>query len=222
MNHQDLYITLKAIYILLGDSDRIDQIHLIEEATGRGRFARVIEAQFRTGEGAALLRDRAQICGSTVDFDALKAMPAGTLGRAFGDHLTRHGLDVDKLAIPIELPMSPETAFVMRRMRQTHDLWHALLDVGIAPYEEVIVQAFSYGQLFLPVSGLIVLFGAVKHLVLEARWKALRYALLEAYEMGVRAAPLLPVRWEELWGEPVDRIRARFRVAKCNPAHLHA
>jgi ubiquinone biosynthesis protein COQ4 len=222
MNGRDLYITLKAIYLALGDSNRIDQIHLIEEATGRGRFKRVLEEQFRSGEGADLLRERAQLCSATVDFDGLRAMPPGTLGRAFGDHLTRYGLDVDKLAIPIELPMSSEMAYAMRRMRQTHDLWHALIDVGIAPHEEVIVQAFSYGQLFLPVSALVVLFGSVKHLVLESRWNALRYSVLEAYRMGLQAPPLLPVRWERMWSEPVDSVRARFGISVCRQDHLQS
>jgi ubiquinone biosynthesis protein COQ4 len=87
-------------------------------------------------------------------------------------------------------------------------VWHALLGIGITGHEEVLIHWFSYGQLRLPVSAMIMLLGSTKHLVLERRWRALRRSTLEAYRAGRDAAPLLPVYWEDLWEEPLDRVRA--------------
>ena len=105
-----------------------------------------------------------------------------------------------------------DMAYLMRRFRQTHDVWHALLGLGIAGHEEVVIHAFSWGQLRLPVSALVVLFGTVKHIVLERRWGALRHSLREAYELGRDAQPLLPVVWEDQWSRPLAEVRARYRL----------
>ncbi len=82
----------------------------------------------------------------------------------------------------------------------------------------MILHAFSWGQLRLPVSALIVAFGGLKHIVLEARWSALRRALAEAYHHGCDAAPLLPVYWERIWHEPLEKVRERYRVVPCTRA----
>ena len=98
----------------------------------------------------------------------------------------------------------------MRRFRQTHDVWHALLGLGILGHEEVVIHSFSYGQLRLPVSAMIMTFGTLKHIVMERRWGALRHSLREAYDVGRNAQPLLKVTWEDQWGDPIDEVRHRY------------
>jgi ubiquinone biosynthesis protein COQ4 len=106
----------------------------------------------------------------------------------------------------------PDIGWVVQRNRQTHDLWHTLLGLGVLPHEEVLVHAFCWGHLGVPQSVFIVLFGAVKHMVLEARWRTLRVGLRAAYDAGRRAAPLWAVYWERHWDEPLAEVRRRLRV----------
>jgi ubiquinone biosynthesis protein COQ4 len=73
-----------------------------------------------------------------------------------------------------------------------------------------VIHWFSWGQLRLPVSALIMVFGSMKHIVLERRWGALRHSLREAYELGRDAPPLLGVYWEEQWRDSLDAVRARY------------
>jgi ubiquinone biosynthesis protein Coq4 len=68
---------------------------------------------------------------------------------------------------------------------------------------------------------MVVLFGTLKHIVLEQRWQALSRGLVEAYRIGRDAAPLLPVYWERLWTEPIDQVRRRYQVRPCTPAYVH-
>ena len=56
--------------------------------------------------GAAALREKARL---KVDLAGLSRLPAGTLGRAFADHMTANGLD--PAAIPT-LPGQGELEFV--------------------------------------------------------------------------------------------------------------
>jgi ubiquinone biosynthesis protein COQ4 len=160
----------------------------------------------------ALLARQPELRSDQVDYDALRRLPPTTLGGAYVRHLDANQITADYQAAPTTFVDDPDMAYFMRRFRQTHDVWHALLGLGIAGHEEVVIHAFSWGQLRLPVSAMVVFFGTLKHIVLERRWGALRHSLREAYELGRDAPPLLAVRWEDHWHEPIEDVRARYRV----------
>ena len=224
MNLHETYLVGRSVVRVLGDSGRTEEIHRVEELTGRARYRRLMAQLRDQGDMRRLLRDRPMLCSDVVDFDALRDLPADTLGRAYVRHLDDNGLTADSQAVPTSSAYvsDPDMAYLMRRFRQTHDVWHVLLGLGTAGHEEVILHAFSYGQLRLPVSALVVFFGTAKHIVLEGRMRALRHGLLDAYRSGRDAAPLLPVCWEDLWSEPLGEVRERYRVRPLDPARVHA
>ncbi len=207
-----------AIVRVLANSERTDEIHVAEELTGRDRFAHLRQTLFDDDEARALLDVRPELCAKQVDFDALRRLPRGSLGFRYVDHLDRHGLSADSQAARTRFVSDPEIAYLMRRFRQTHDVWHALVGLGTRGHEEVLLHAFSWGQLGLPVSALVVVFGSIKHMVLEGRWDALRGGLLDAYRVGRDAAPLLPVYWERAWADPIEGVRRRLGVRVLEPA----
>jgi ubiquinone biosynthesis protein COQ4 len=206
-----------AVVRVLADSERTGEIHVAEELTGRGRFEHLRQTLFDSDEGADLLRDRPELCDEQVDYEALRKLPRGTLGFAYVNHLDSHELSADSQAAGTRYVPDPELAYLMRRFRQTHDVWHALVGLGTQGHEEVLLHAFSWGQLQLPVSAMVVLFGSLKHIVLEARWEALREGLLAAYRSGRDAKPLLPIYWERRWAEPMEGVRERLGVRACVP-----
>jgi len=214
---RESYVVGRAVVRVLADSTRTGEIHKVEEITGRAAYRRVLAAAPGVDR---LLRDRPELSSERVDFAALRRLPADTLGGAYVRHLDRHGLSADSQATHASFVDDPDMAYLMRRYRQTHDVWHALLGLGIEGHEEVVVHAFSWGQLRLPVSAMVVLFGAIKHMVLERRWATLRHALLEAYRVGRDAAPLIGVAWEDLWARPIDEVRATYRLRPLNRAWL--
>ncbi|MEE8581932.1 MAG: Coq4 family protein [Myxococcota bacterium] len=220
MNFREFLRLGKATAIVLADSERTEEIHVVEEITGRARFSEVRRLLFQGEEARALLRDRPEICSDQVDYDGLRKLPPDSLGFHYVDHLDRNGLSADSQAASTRLVTDAELAYLIRRFRQTHDVWHTLIGLGTAGHEEVIVHAFSWGQLALPVSKLVVFFGGLKHIVLEARWAALRHALWEAYRHGRQAKPLLPVYWERHWEEPIDQIREELGVLPCTRAFV--
>jgi ubiquinone biosynthesis protein COQ4 len=209
---KDVYRVGQAVVRVLGDSTKTHEIHRVEEITGRPRYRRLLRAMASTPEGRRLLADRPELASSHVDFEHLRRLPATTLGGAYVRHLDGNGITADYQAAATRHVEDPDMAYLMRRFRQTHDVWHALLGIGITGHEEVLIHWFSFGQLRLPVSALIMVFGSMKHLLLERRWEAVRHSMLEAYRAGRDADPLLPVYWEDLWERPLDEIRARYRV----------
>jgi ubiquinone biosynthesis protein COQ4 len=208
----DSYLVARAVVRVLGDSNLTHEIHRVEEITGRPSYRRLLAELRSDPDGQRLLAEKPELSSDHIDYDELRRMPVTTLGGAYARHLDANMLSADYQAAATRHVDDPEMAYLMRRFRQTHDVWHALLDLGVTGHEEVVIHAFSWGQLRLPVSAMVIGFGSLKHLVLERRWGALRHSLVEAYRVGARARPLLPVVWEDQWAEPLEGVRARYNV----------
>lgn len=209
---KDGYRVGQAIVRVLGDSTKTHEIHRVEEITSQGRMRALMRELAQTPEGRRLMDERPELSSDHVDYDRLRALPASTFGGAYARHLDNNGITADYQAAATRHVDDPDIAYLVRRYRQTHDVWHALLNLGIAGHEEVLVHSFAYGQLRLPVSALVMLFGTIKHIVLERRWGALRHSMVEAYRAGRRAAPLMPVYWEDLWEAPLETVRVAYNV----------
>jgi ubiquinone biosynthesis protein COQ4 len=212
MTLADLWLTLNATQIVLRDSNRTEQIHVVEETTGRRAFKRVLDRLRQTHEGAEILRVRPELSSTQVDYAALRRLPPHTLGGAYVRHLDDNGLSAEMQASLTHHVDDPDIAYLMRRFRQTHDVWHPLTTLGVEPYQEVIIHAFSYGQLRLPVSGMIISLGGIKHGVLERRWRMLFQTLPAAYRSGAAADDLIGVHWEKMWGDPIVEVRERYNI----------
>ena len=78
-----------------------------------------------TEEGRRFFAERPRIDRTHVDFDGLRKLPDGTLGREYTRFLDENGITPDAFE---ELPRvgDPRAAWLMLRLRQTHDLWHVL------------------------------------------------------------------------------------------------
>ena len=221
MKRQDVLLTLRSVVRVLADSNRTADIHTVEEVTGRTIYRRLVDEYLATDEGRQLLADRPELRKDQVDYDGLRRLPRGTLGREYVGHLDDNNITADLQALPTTHVDDQDVAYLMRRFRQTHDVWHPLTGLSTQPHHEVIIHAFSWGQLRLPVSALVVVFGSLKHVVFERRWAVLQKGLYEAYAHGRDAAPLLPVYWEKQWSRPIDEVRARYGLRPCSPELIH-
>lgn len=212
---QETSQALQAIGRVLQDSTRTEDIIFVEQTTNRHTLRQAIKRMRRQPEGRRMLAERPEIIPAQVDYDALRRLPAHTLGGAYARHLDGNGLSPDLMAVANVIPMEPDLDYLMRRLRQCHDVFHPLTGLGTQPYQEVVIHAFTSGQLHLPHSFLIVALGGIKHLVLEGRWGILTQGLGRAYNAGRRADFLLGVRWEDHWEEPIDEVRRRYRITPC-------
>ncbi|MCB1003775.1 MAG: hypothetical protein KDB35_06280, partial [Acidimicrobiales bacterium] len=153
----------------------------------------------------------------TEQYLPLESYPEGSLGRTYLDFIEAHGISPEGIRDASERGTQARSkrtgfAFVLTRIRDTHDLWHALLGLGVAGHEEVLVHTFQWPQLRMPYSALVVFFGGLKHVVGERRVDVWRRGLRAAHAAGVAAAPLLPVHWEKHFDEPLVSVRARFGI----------
>ncbi|HEX7054789.1 MAG TPA: Coq4 family protein [Burkholderiales bacterium] len=154
---------------------------------------------------------QARYCPPRYDLERLIQLPPDTLGGAYARHMKANGLRPDFYE---DVAPRHRTHYLRMRMRQTHDIWHLLTGFGTDEFGEVGLQGFYLGQ-YTNGQSAIIGAGAMLKSVLRARLRDLERhaeAFCTGYCAGRRAAPLLAVRWEELWAEKVEDLRRRYRI----------
>ncbi|MEM8807609.1 MAG: hypothetical protein AAGF01_16440 [Cyanobacteria bacterium P01_G01_bin.38] len=139
-----------------------------------------------------------------VDIASLRQLPIGTFGRLWADTLDMYQL-------------KPLTAGPRRQ--QLHDGIHVLTGYGVDPIGEAEVQAFLLGAKFRLVHLVIGLglLSAIARQMPQPKGKLYRQnvgkRLRQAYYRGHHSR-FDPDTWqpEQLWNQPVEQVRALFRV----------
>jgi ubiquinone biosynthesis protein COQ4 len=196
-----------ALWDLARDPGRLDRVFDLGVALNAGRMPRMIEKLENDDAGRRLLAEQPAIDSAHVDFDALARLPDGTLGREYVRFLRDNGITPDVFQRP---PVAdPRAAYLMQRIRQTHDLWHVLTGYTPDVRGEIILQAFTYAQLRAPSALMLTLLGLVRH-----RSRGLWRAVKAGYRRGRATKPLALFRWETRWATPVEELR---RELNCSP-----
>jgi ubiquinone biosynthesis protein COQ4 len=204
---------LRAIRALIRNPDDTALVfEIIEALSGRSR-ARVFDRFVRTESGQRLLATRPNLLARLTDRASLLALPPGTLGRTYGEFMSREQISADGLVEASEdwlrHDIPADRRWFADRLRDTHDLWHVVTGYGRDLVGEASLLAFTYAQTRNPGIGFIV---AVAYLRArgEARWA--RRLLRDGYSRGRRAAWLPGVEWESLLDQPLARVREQLGV----------
>lgn len=201
----------RTLSTLARDPGRLDQVLLLAQTVNLAAVARAVSRIDEDAAGRELLAQQPRIDRHHVDFEALKALPDGTLGREYVRFLDDNGITPDAFEQAPDLD-DPRVAYVMQRMRQTHDLWHVLTGYTPDVRGEILLQAFTYAQTKAPSALIITLFGTLRW---AFAWPGQREALREAFMRGRRTGFLPTFRWEDHWATPVAELRA---LLACPPA----
>ncbi len=204
-----LRISVRALRALLDDPNDTEQAFLIGLAANAHRFPDFL-ARFATDDGGArLLRDQPTIDSESVDFEALRALPEDTLGGAYVRFLDENGLDPDLFQAPPGLPAIP--AYISKRVRQSHDLWHVLTGYGTDVQSELALQAFTWRVTGMPGSGMIAFGGALRYM-LDNGYRGVFRDVIRGARRGKKVAFLPAVVWEDHWARPLDDVRADLGI----------
>lgn len=150
-------------------------------------------------------------CPEQYDVDEMLALPESTLGGSYARHMKARGLRPDFYD---QVAPRHKLHYLRLRMRQTHDIWHTLSGFDTDPAGEVGLQGFYFAQFTNGQSALIAA-GAILKSILRRRYGELEgfvEAFCEGYRNGRCAMPLLGVKWEERWQEPLAALRQRFSI----------
>jgi len=197
-------LALDALGRVMVNPEQTDQVLVFSMYANAGTMASRIHRFFDDPRGRRLYEERRLIDARSVDLDALGALPEGTLGRAYADFLRSRGLSPDVFEhAPDEVP-DPRMAYVIQRLRQTHDLWHVVTGYETDPASEIALQAFTFAQVRGPSSLILAALGTLRgtpskpDLVLD---------VVSAFRIGLRAEKLAVFPWEDHWTRPLVEVR---------------
>jgi ubiquinone biosynthesis protein COQ4 len=215
----DLPRARRALAALLRNPDDLPEVFKLINSIGGTAPHRLLRRFRHTETGIRLLRDRPDIVPRLADRAALRALPEGTLGRAYLDFVESEGISPEgirdaSLEDAPSRPMPEVFEYLQHRMRDTHDLWHAVTGYKGDVLGEAAQLAFTLGQFWHAGVALIVATAFIK-----LSGHAETGVILEGFRRG-RAAEWLPAQdWESLLSLPVDEVRARLKVGGA-PAYI--
>ena len=201
---------LRAIRSLIADPERTEQVFEVLDALSGDSQYRGLERFSRTQIGQRLLREQHDLIDALKDRDALRALPAGSLGRTYlafmeRENLAAEGL-VDASRARADEEADPQQRWYNARLRDMHDLWHVVTGYGRDSFGEVCLLAFTYAQTRNRGVAAIAFFGTRevgRELGLRRAWSA----TLEGFRHGKRAAWLPAQDWQALLALPLDTAR---------------
>jgi ubiquinone biosynthesis protein COQ4 len=202
----------RALAAILRDPDDLPQVFTLIDAMSGTAPHRLVRRLRRSVTGARLLREKPDVVPLLVDRAALRALPDGSLGRAYlafveSEGITAEGIREASMAGDAEGYASEELQFGHNRLRDTHDLWHAATGYKGDVVGELALLAFTLGQHWNTAVAAIIVAGLIKGI-----GRAQVSVITEGYRRG-RAAEWLPAQeWEALLALPLADVRARLKL----------
>jgi ubiquinone biosynthesis protein COQ4 len=206
---------LRAIRALIQDPDDTRKVFEVIEALSGRSVERAFDRFRETVTGQRLLAARPDLLAVLSDRDRLLALPAGTLGRVYGEFVHREQISADGLVDASRLsdeadPAIPEERLWFgARLRDMHDLWHVVTGYNRDLVGEAALLAFTYAQVRNRGVGLIVLAAYLKAGG-EFRWA--RRMMRDGYRRGRNAAWFPAQDWEALLTRPLAEVRRELGV----------
>ena len=177
--------------------------------------------------GKRILDERPDLGAALSDSAALKAMPAGSLGRTFHEAMdVPGGVPGFLLAALIykdgffdSFEMSEDAEYYIARSRWLHDLFHIVTGYGTdLPGEGLLIYfALGYEHRMPYWAASLVPLGVGPRFFIQPscgqrNWRAL---LRDAHARGLAANNVCPpqcVPWEELLARPLDEVREQLGI----------
>ena len=205
----------RAVRNLIRDREDTRQVFLLIEAL-RGKTTLRQLTRFRQSEtGRAMLAERRSLLDRLSDRASLAALPPGSLGRAYWEFMATEDLSAEKLVELSKIqrpPSGDDFTWFRERNREMHDLLHVTAGYGRDPLGEACVTAFSFAQTGLRGFAVIAIVAGFR-IARRLRGQPVLRAVYEAYRQGTAATWLIGADWEELLAQPLDSVRAQFRVS---------
>ena len=205
---------------LLKDKEDTEQVFHIMDALNGDNMRHKLLAFSKTEFGEQCLKQRRDLPTILDDHATLKALPDGTVGRAYVDFMVREGLSAAGLVEESEKwydkqnSFDDDLEFFGYRMRDTHDLLHVLTGYGRDQLGETSVLAFShahnggFGNLF------IAYIGARDLAKTSDKSARVMESIKEARKNGRASLPLISEDIVALLREPLIDARKRMNIGE--------
>jgi ubiquinone biosynthesis protein COQ4 len=206
---------LKSLRRLLNDKEDTGQVFEIMRALNGTSTAKAYQRLLHTQQGGRIAYERPEFAHRLMDDAWLDSLPEGSVGAAYrnfirSEQISAEGLiEISRQGAPAVDEQHPY-AWMGRRTRDVHDIWHILSGYHRDGLGEACLVAFSYAQ----TKGLgwaLIGLGAASR---ARRAKTYPYvkAIWQGYRRGKAAKWLLGEDYERLMAEPLETARRRLNI----------
>ena len=205
---------LRSLRRLLNDKEDTGQVFEIMRALNGTSTARCYQRLLTTPQGGRIAYERPEFAQKLMDDAWLDSLPEGSVGAAYRTFIRTENLSAEGLAAVSRegakhVDEPHPYAWMGRRTRDVHDIWHILTGYHRDGLGEACLVAFSYAQ----TKGLgwaLIAAGAAN------RGRGSKYpyvkAIWQGYQRGKAAKWLLEQDYERLMSEPLDAARRRLNI----------
>ncbi len=208
----------RSVRALIADPESTGEVFKIIEALKGGSLVRALERLGATPEGRDMLRRKTDILPVLSDREALRAMPEGSVGRAYLKFVESQDLSADGLvAASEEAPRgqgkTADECWLGNRLRDIHDLQHVLCGYGRDPLGELCLLSFMVTQ--TPNRGIaFIIFMAKRKFRENSSLIDIDACVAEGRRIGNAAAWFPAVNWEQRLAEPLAQMRVELGLQK--------
>lgn len=205
---------------LIADKEDTEQVfHIIEALNGKS-FEKNFWAFAARPEGQKLLQEKPCLPPILDDHSWIRALPDGTVGRAYVAFMEREGLSARGLVEESQKLRSrsreyeDDMLWYANRLRDTHDLFHVLSGYNRDALGEASLLAFTYSQ--QPGLGVIfIAYVGCRTIAKRApRGARIMDCFWEGKRNGAAAQKIIEQDIIALMHEPLDAARARLGIAR--------
>jgi ubiquinone biosynthesis protein COQ4 len=206
---------LKALRRLLNDKEDTTAVFEIMRALNGSSTAKGYLRLLETQQGGRIAFERQEFAGRLMDDAWLDSLPQGSVGAAYRHFIRSEDISADGL-IEISRQNAAHVdeqhpyAWMGRRTRDIHDVWHILSGYHRDGLGEACLVAFSFAQ----TGGLgwaLIALGAGSR-ARKAKTHPYVQAIWQGYRRGKAAKWLLGEDYERLMSEPLESARRRLNL----------
>lgn len=208
-----------------GLAGKLDALTITQRTAALGHYstaqsiARIAKSSYQyKGVAEAGAREMPEL----IKLETLEACAPESLGRLFHDLIVENKFDLevlDRTEIGLSALPAP-LEYLNTRMLQAHDLWHITAGYETTALHEIAISSFqmaqfghNYSAQFLSIVGVI---GALS----PARsYGILMDTITDAWIHGRETQAMILIPWEEVWNQPVEKIRADYAIKPFKARH---
>lgn len=204
----------RAVRALIANPEDTGEVFKVIEALKGGSLARAVARLALQPGGPDMLATRRCMIETLNDRAALRAMPDGSLGRAYLDFVETQRLSADGLVAASEeakllSTLPDDERWMADRLRDIHDLQHVLTGYGRDELGELCLLSFMATQ--TPNRGIsFIVFMGSRQYRREIPDLPIDACVLEGRTIAQAARWLVAVRWEERLHEPLQSLREQL------------
>jgi len=218
----------RALRELFANPDDTQQVFEIIDAMQGPALVRMRERLQQTEQGRRLLAEQPNLIPLLSDREGLRALPEGSLGREYLAFIEAEGISADGLVDASDISRqrneAAELRWIRNWLRDSHDVWHAVLGYEGDLIGEAALLAFSHYQTRNIGVGMIATMAWFKVGRVTDRNLGARDVIFHGRRRARRSAWFLEVPWHEWLARPVDEVRRDLgvdRLAQYQPVRAH-